>query len=211
MQSSTTFWDGMAKKYSQSAIRDMDGYVATLDRTRGYLRPTDRALELGCGTGGTARELAPSVGHITGTDISSKMIEIALARGGEAGITNANYVVAGADATPGDAPFDVVMAHNLLHLLPDTKRTIDHIGSLVKPGGLFISKTPCLAQPGLSLKLRLIVKAIPILQMFNKAPYVCLLTSKALEAMISDAGFTLIESGFHPASSISCYIVARRN
>ncbi|MDF1670722.1 MAG: hypothetical protein P1U83_14010 [Roseovarius sp.] len=54
------------------------------------------------------------------------------------------------------------------------------IATLVKPGGFLICKTPCLVQLGLSLKLRLMLKQIPILQFFNKAPYVCLLTSKAL-------------------------------
>jgi len=71
------FWDNAAEKYSKDPIADMEGYTYTLERTRSYLSVTDHVLELGCGTGSTALELAGSVAKITASDIAPKMIQIA--------------------------------------------------------------------------------------------------------------------------------------
>ena len=55
------FWDRYARKYAAHAIKDMAGYQRTVERTRHYLKKTDRVIEIGCGTGTTALTLAPSV------------------------------------------------------------------------------------------------------------------------------------------------------
>lgn len=57
------FWNGTARKYAASQIGDMAGYERTLARTRSYLHPDDRVLEIGCGTGTTALIHAPNVTH----------------------------------------------------------------------------------------------------------------------------------------------------
>lgn len=209
MQTSMTFWDNAAERYSKAPIRDMKSYTYTLDRTRSYLKPSDHVLELGCGTGGTARLLADSVAQITGTDISPAMIQIAQRRAEEDGTQNARFEAADIMASP-QGPFDAVLAHNLFHLVPETEVAIARIGDMVKPGGLFISKTPCLADPGLGWKMRLMRMAIRPLQMLGKAPFVRMLSIAELEAMIADAGFEIVEVGNFPAASASRYIVARR-
>ena len=71
------FWNRVARKYAALPIADVAGYERSLERTRSYLRPTDKVLEFGCGTGGTALKLAPSVASIVATDISGEMIAIA--------------------------------------------------------------------------------------------------------------------------------------
>ena len=71
------FWNRAARAYSRSAIKDPAGYERTLSSTLDLLSAGDRVLELGCGTGQTALRLAPSIGHITGTDVSHEMIAIA--------------------------------------------------------------------------------------------------------------------------------------
>ena len=58
MQQAETFWDGAAENYAKSPIRDVEAYNYTLERTRTYLSPTDKVLEVGCGTGSTALLLA---------------------------------------------------------------------------------------------------------------------------------------------------------
>jgi hypothetical protein len=47
VESDTRFWDKTAKSYSKSSISDQAGYQRTLDKTRSFLKPTDRVLELG--------------------------------------------------------------------------------------------------------------------------------------------------------------------
>ncbi|MEM9262716.1 MAG: class I SAM-dependent methyltransferase, partial [Pseudomonadota bacterium] len=71
------FWSKTSRKYAASPIRDLDGYNNTLARTKSYLGHDDAVLEIGCGTGSTALLLAPFVGHITATDFSPGMIDIA--------------------------------------------------------------------------------------------------------------------------------------
>ena len=74
---STRFWDKAARKYASSPIADLPGYERTLQRVRHWLQPSDRVLELGCGTATTALRLAPATAHYTATDLSAAMMDIA--------------------------------------------------------------------------------------------------------------------------------------
>ena len=91
------FWDGAARKYSNARIRDLVGYERTLERTRRILGNADTVLEVGCGTGTTALRLAPSVSHITGSDVSSEMIAIAREKMIAQACRNAEFTVAAAE------------------------------------------------------------------------------------------------------------------
>ncbi len=227
MQASAEFWDKTAAKYAKSPIEDMAAYTYTLDRTRSYLTPTDRVLELGCGTGSTALLLARDVAHITASDSSPEMINIGIEKARQEGVSNIDLIVAdvmdtsldpASDGTsdgpaygPADgAPYDAVLAHNLIHLLSDPEVAIAKCHSLLKPGGIFISKTACKFGAGSPLKFRLIKAVLPVMQFFNKAPFVNFMEIAALETMIQDAGFEIIETGNHPTTSMSRYVVARK-
>jgi len=118
MQNAETFWNKAAEKYAQSPISDMEAYQYTLERTRSYLKASDTVLEVGAGTGSTALLLASNVAHIHATDISSEMIRIARTKAETEGITNASFA-AQDTLTVGEPIYDVVLAHNLLHLVED--------------------------------------------------------------------------------------------
>ena len=45
-------------RYAKARISDPAGYEAGLERVRSHLGPEMRVLEMGCGTGMTARKLA---------------------------------------------------------------------------------------------------------------------------------------------------------
>lgn len=205
------FWSKLSRKYAASPIRNMDGYLATLERTKSYLKPTDTALEIGCGTGSTALLLAPHVSHITATDIAPGMIEIAREKLDRDGPSNVTFKVAEVqEHSPSQGQFDVVFAHNLLHLLPDLNRALAQVHAVTRPGGLFISKTVCRpARP--SLKIGLIRHvAIPLMQAVGKAPFVAFPRAAELEARIGDAGFTIVEASDQDGTLPSRYIVARK-
>jgi ubiquinone/menaquinone biosynthesis C-methylase UbiE len=191
------FWDRTARKYAASPIADQAGYERTLQRTRELLRPTDTVLELGCGTGTTALKLAPSVGSLVATDISGGMIAIARKKAAAAACANVTFEQASPDtASYADGAFDAVLAFNLLHLARDLPATLAAVRRLLAPGGLFISKTPCLGDTpvlmGLAIRL-----AVPVAQWIGKAPFVTLLTGDTLKREIANAGFTLIEEAKH--------------
>ncbi|MFZ1895889.1 MAG: class I SAM-dependent methyltransferase [Rhodoplanes sp.] len=171
----------------------MAGYERSLERTRSYLRPTDKVLEFGCGTGGTALKLAPSVASIVATDISGEMIAIARERAAAAGCANVTFEKGTLD-TIGyeDTAFDVVLGYNALHVLRKVPAALVQIRRLLRPNGVFISKTPCIGDASL-----LVRAALPVLQLIGKAPYLTALTGDTLKREISNARFTLVEEGNH--------------
>lgn len=206
MTKSSSFWDKVSQKYSQSPIKDMAAYEKTLERTRSHLTETDKVLEIGCGTGSTALLLATSAGTYLATDFSEGMIGIAKEKQTGDTPTNLSFLQAGLqDSRLEAASFDKVLAYSLLHLLEDLPGDLDRINALLKPGGLLISKTVCLS--GVYSLFRLI---IPIMQLFGKAPYVRFMTPEALEAEISAHGFEIVESGTHSGKRLSWFVVARK-
>lgn len=206
------FWSKISRKYAAGPIRNMDGYLTTLERTKSYLTPDDQILEIGCGTGSTALLLAPCVAHITATDIAPGMIEIANEKKQmEANTENVLFKVAETlEHSIADGQYDAVLAHNLLHLLPDLDAALTHIEALTKEGGLFISKTVC-APDRRGLRFGFIRHlAIPLMQALGKAPYVEFLAPKDLEQRLRSVGFEIVETLAQPGLLPSYYIVARK-
>ncbi len=205
MNAETTFWDRIAPKYAADPIKDMQAYDYTLGRTRSYLGAADRVLELGCGTASTALQIAPGVGYLTATDFSAAMVAIGQQKARDAGLTNLS--VEQADPEGGrlpEGPFDAVLAFNLLHLLHDPEAVMGRVRGLLKPGGLFISKTACLQ--GI---FRVMALPVGVMRLFGKAPKVSFFSNRWLEAAVQRQGFDILESGDFPKSPPRRYIVAR--
>ena len=148
------FWDRVARKYAKHPIKDLAGYERTIARTRELLGKDDSVLEIGCGTGTSALLLAPAVHRILATDVSGEMIAIAREKVAAQAITNVELAVAAATEPPAaGGPFDAVLAFNVLHLVTDCPATLQHVHRLLKPGGLFISKTPCLSEMNVLIRM----------------------------------------------------------
>ena len=206
MPNSAKFWDKTAEKYSKSPIKNMDAYNQTMDRAKAHLSNEDSVLEIGCGTGSTALLLADSVKHITASDISANMIEIAQSKANDQGIKNTSFVQADVFSdTLAPGSFDVITAFNVLHLVEDFPAVVRRINALLKPGGLLISKTPCLAA-----QTRLWSIPLYILGKLRVVPCVNCLQFDKLEVTISGGGFQLTEVGQYPASSMSRFLVATK-
>lgn len=209
MTNATAFWDKIAPKYANDPISDMAAYEYTLDRTASYLKPDDRVLELGCGTGSTALHFAPRVREIVGTDLSPAMIDIANGRAKDAGVTNADFrAMSAEDAAKLKESFDVVLAHNLFHLVDHAEDIFADIHRMLAPGAIFVSKTSCLSDKSFGFKRHPIKLILPLMRLIGKAPFVRFFTHRELEDAMKFAGFDIIESGNFP--STSRYIVARR-
>lgn len=202
------FWDRAARKYAADPIKDMTGYERSLDRMRHYLMSTDLVLEFGCGTGTTALKLAPSVEHILASDISGEMIAIAQEKAAAQGCLNVTFHVDSPEPTgwPAQA-FDVAYGMNVLHLAPRRAAVLMAVRRALKPGGIFISKTPCLKEMNPMIRL-----AVPVMRWLGKAPYVAFLSADELERDMQAAGFDIIETARHGSSGkdFRPFIVARR-
>ncbi len=95
------------------------------------------------GTG--ACVISALVKSVRAIDISTGMIEIAKAKAASAGVVNVEFEKADIfDEQFENSSFDVVLAFNVLHTVHDPKRVVQRTVGLLKPGGLFISVTPCL-------------------------------------------------------------------
>lgn len=206
MKRSDTFWDSAADKYARRPIGNEAAYAQTLDRTRAYLSTDQHVLEIGCGTGTTALKLCPGVGHLTGTDISGRMIEIAQEKAQNQAVNNVTFAKQTIDdIATGSDRYDVVLGFNILHLLDQPEDAIAALHKVIKPGGMFITKTPCLGERHGYLK-----PLIWVMQKLGKAPHVHFLNYARLENMIRTAGFEVIETGTYPASTGSRFIAAKR-
>ena len=200
------FWDGIARRYANMSMRNPAEYDMTLNLIRAHLGPDDRVLELGCGTGTTAVNLANAVGSYVASDYSSEMIAIAGEKQSAAMVKNLDLCVGQVcDGSLPEGPFDVILGFNLLHLLPDRRQAFEEIGQNLRRGGLFISKTPCLG--GVYRVLQPVVAA---LRLMGKAPDFHFLTPTALEREIIQAGFEIVEAGDYPKRPPRRFIVARR-
>jgi ubiquinone/menaquinone biosynthesis C-methylase UbiE len=198
------FWDRTAPSYAKKPVRDEEAYRLTLERVRSYLTPSQRVLEVGCGTGTTALHLAPHAAQIVASDLSPGMIDIARAKAEAAGIENVSFLTGTLDDLDVDPrSFDVVMAFNVIHLLADIPGALRRLHNLLTPGGLLVSKTPCIGEMNPLVRL-----AIPVMRAFGKAPFVNFVKMSSLRESISDAGLTIVETGLYPAKSHSLFIVA---
>lgn len=204
------FWDRAARKYAADPIADPGGYERTLEATRAYLKGSDCALEFGCGTGTTALHLAASVERIIATDLSPEMIAIAREKAAAQGIENVSFEV----GTFADAPwpagtFDVVLAFNVLHLVAPLPDALSAVHRLLRPGGVFVSKTPCLKNMNPAIRA-----LVPLMRLAGKAPAtVAFFTVDALEAAFVTAGFEIVERGRHATRSGKdprAFLVARK-
>ncbi|KIC52041.1 class I SAM-dependent methyltransferase [Tateyamaria sp. ANG-S1] len=207
MQTKAQFWDGIAVKYAAQPISDPDAYAQTLERVSSYLKPTDRVLELGCGTGSTALTLAEHAGSILATDYSEGMIAQATAK---MGVDNVRFLQADVFSPDlQDGAYDVVMAFNLFHLVVDVDAALARVHDLLTPGGLFITKSPCIGERSLGFKFGLLKRLIPLMQLVGKAPYVRFDTIADVDARIARAGFEIIETGNYPMRPPNHFVVAR--
>jgi 2-polyprenyl-3-methyl-5-hydroxy-6-metoxy-1,4-benzoquinol methylase len=98
-------------------------------------------------TGTKAFEIAGDVKEIYGIDISSKMVEIAKRKATKHKIGNIDFIHATIlDERLKKETFDAILTFNVLHLLENYQQAMQRITELLKPEGIFISITPCLAE-----------------------------------------------------------------
>ena len=139
----------------QSYIRFMDNYRrGKSDSDPKQYKPIfdllavqegETILDVGCGTGGAVRALAPQVGQrgqVIGIDASATMIAEAEKR--SAGLTlPIEYRVADAHALPfADNSFDGCYADGVFEILPDPRRALAEMVRVLRPGGRLVIPAP---------------------------------------------------------------------
>lgn len=132
---------GFAETYERVLVPSIFGHWATeiIDRAR-PIGPSDRILDLGCGTGIVARQLRERLGgggRITGIDANAEMLAMA------------RTLAPGLDWHEGDAlelpfedgSFELVVSQQMLQFVPDAAAVLREIRRVLVPGGRLVAAT----------------------------------------------------------------------
>jgi ubiquinone/menaquinone biosynthesis C-methylase UbiE len=122
-----------------SSKRQAKSQIAIVDRLLKKAQPPRGvdALEIGCGAGFVSAHLAGTYGmNVRATDADQQMLDVARKKNGVEGVS---YSIADAGDLPfGDATFDLVIAQNMLHHVPDWRKAVDEVVRVLRGGGLFL-------------------------------------------------------------------------
>ena len=205
MSTSARFWDKIAERYAKMPIRDEVAYQRKLEMTRRYLRPSMECLEFGCGTGGTAIIHAPYVKHIHAIDISANMLDIARHKASEHGVENITFEQAAIDGYNNSKTYDMILGLSILHLLDNWQDVIGKVHGMLKPGGLFVTSTSCMADG-----MRWFSLVGPLLKIVGLAPKVIMFSRHELEQALTGHGFELVENWKPEGKLKAVFIVAKK-
>jgi SAM-dependent methyltransferase len=203
------FWDRIAPKYAGGRIADYAGYEATLVRVQGLLSREHDVLEVGCGTGSTALRLAPHTRSLLATDVSAQMIGIARQRLAAQPTPQLRFAVEDAeDEAPELAAYDVVLAFNVLHLMADLDEALCQLVHRLRPGGLLISKTACVAE----MNPLVPYLAVPLMRALGKVPPVLILNVRELQDAMVRQHLEIVSTERHgtQGKDIRAFVVARK-
>ena len=114
VQTPATEYDAVAERYER-LVAPRFAVVAARLANIAALRPGERVLELGAGTGALSRLIAPRLepdGHLVLLDVSSRMLHVAARVLRKAGSRNVTCVSHDMSALPcADGDFDMVLSH----------------------------------------------------------------------------------------------------
>lgn len=145
------YYDYVAHGYDQmaTAYDGVEGLNTISERVRAtsvaatlrLIRPGQKLLELGCGTGRDAVTFARQGIHVTATDVSPNMVRVTRERADREGVGDLVLTcpLSAADAAGLEGPFDGVYSNGaVLNLEPDLDRVAFGLRKNLLPGGFAI-------------------------------------------------------------------------
>ena len=205
MNRSIKFWDKIACNYDQEEKNDEMTYALIMGKIRKYCKISDVVMDFGSGTGLISNKIAGAVKEIHAIDTSSNMIDIAKKKAKTLNIDNIIYAHSTIFAPEYRiGSFDAVLACYVLHLLDDADKVMLRINELLKPGGLFISVTPCLGETRFQNCILSVISKIGLIPMSRpfKIP--------ELEKIITDRNLNIVEEECLHRKGRQYFIVAQK-
>lgn len=205
------FWNKAADKYDKTEERFEHIHHTSRESAKKHLKNSDVVLDYGCGTGTTACELASHVKEIQAIDISERMIVLSKEKAIASGVGNVNFAQADLfDERYSKGSFDVILAFNILHTVPDPQSVVRRIHELLKSDGSFISVTPCL-QDKMSLMVSAQIQIVRLLCRIGIIPIpIRRLRSSDLDDLLAGGDFQAVEEKEIFKDATSYFIVANK-
>jgi ubiquinone/menaquinone biosynthesis C-methylase UbiE len=136
-------WQESAASYIENVapMTARSGQISILQEI-GNIQKSSAILELGCGTGDLAEQLAEIGGRTVGIDFSENMIQIASER-----FPLIAFKVADAESVPfHDNEFDVVVCNYTAHHFARPQKVFEEARRTLKPGGRVVVVMPIQSQ-----------------------------------------------------------------
>lgn len=134
-------WDGDEGAYwathAERFDRALDAYRSTF-LAAASIQPKDHVLDVGCGAGGTTRDVArlAADGSVLGVDLSSDMLRVARSIAAAEGVHNATFLRADAQIHPfGEGSFDALVSRTGTMFFGDPDAAFANLARALRPGG----------------------------------------------------------------------------
>lgn len=136
------FWDRVAGLYDWVELTNRRVNSAAAVRVAQLVPEGARVLDCAAGTGLFALAAARRADSVLCTDLSQAMLSRAEKKARKQGLSNICFAVRDLTALPeGNGSFDVVIAANVLHLLPEPETAVRELWRVTAPGGRLILPT----------------------------------------------------------------------
>jgi SAM-dependent methyltransferase len=140
-------WNGDEGAYWAAHAEYFDRAIAGHDRpfqAAAAIQPTDRVLDVGCGSGQDTRDAARTArsGSALGVDLSGPMLDYARKAAETEGLTNASFLQADAQIYRFEqASFDVAICRTSAMFFADPVAALSNIARALRPGGRLVLLT----------------------------------------------------------------------
>lgn len=199
MTDNKTFWNKEAEKFSRSGNKESKRLV---EKSLPYLNEKDKLLDFACGTGQSSLLFSDHLHSVVGLDYSEEMIRYANENSKE----NVTFFSGSLDHSILEVgSFDVIVAFNVLHLMDDLKTVKETFYKALKPGGYFISYSPCMTN-----KKSVWVWLIQFLSKLKLFPSVFPFTADELIKELSDQNFSLVEESYDGDKIQNAFLVLKK-
>jgi 2-polyprenyl-3-methyl-5-hydroxy-6-metoxy-1,4-benzoquinol methylase len=180
--------EGLVPAHFEPRLRFLLARLRALQSSRGPAAAAVRALDVGCGEGDFAAELARAGAEVIGVDVAHEPLRRARARYPQLDLRA--LPVEGEWPLP-DAHFELVWAGETIEHVADTAGWLSEIRRVLRSGGVLLLSTP--AHGRLRL-LRLALSARAFAKHFDpRSDHLRFYTARTLRGLLTDFGFEQIE------------------
>ena len=205
MDKAEKFWDKQSVRFEKQISRDEEEFHNVFEKIEKYLDKSDTLLDYACGIGTSSLNMAGHVKESQAIYISSGMIEIAKKRLSEKPNIQVEFIhttIFNNQFKP--ESYNCITAFNIMHLLDNTSKVIQHIYHLLKPGGLFISTTAFLADTAMHRFIFSIIKFLGVV------PHLRLLKINEFKSLLASEKFQVLESHKMSDTASNHLIIAKK-